>query len=152
MFKRTTIAVAIATLTGVAALPAAAQQPGQQGRDRAAARLEVTMTLLPDKASGAGDITRHIELPAPAPTQGAANGKSPTGIPGADHGKGQGLETAAEAREGGREFGQEAAEQARDNRESAGRRDDHPTGPPVDLPVTPHSGGPPDTVPAPAKP
>ena len=136
------IAVTTVALAGLAALPVAAQQQAEQ---RTPPRLEITMTLLPEKAKDATEITRKIELPA------VAQGKRPAELPGAEHGKGQGLDTAAEARERGREFGQAVAEQARDNRENAGRRDDHPSGPPADLPVTPH-GGPPDTVPAPSKP
>ena len=140
MLKLNRIAVATIALAGLVALPVAAQQ------QRTPPRLEITMTLLPEKAKDATEITRKIELPV------AAQGKRPTELPGAEHGKGQGLDTAAEARERGREFGQAVAEQARDNRENAGRRDDHPSGPPADLPVTPHNGGPPDTVPAPVKP
>ena len=142
MLKPNHIAVTLVALAGLASLPAAAQQQAQQ---RTPPRLEITMTLLPEKAKDATEITRKIELPA------AAQGKPPAELPGAEHGKGQGLDTAAEARERGREFGQAVAEQARDNRENAGRRDDHPSGPPADLPGTPR-GGPPDTVPAPPKP
>jgi len=141
------VTVTVTALAALAALPVAAQQQAQQ---RTPPRLEITMTLLPEKAKDATEITRKIELPVAAHDKG--EGKRPAELPGAEHGKGQGLDTAAEAREGGREFGQAVAEQARDNRENAGRRDDHPTGPPADLPVTPHNGGPPDTVPAPSKP
>jgi hypothetical protein len=144
MFKRIAITAAAAGLVGVAAsFPVVAQD---KGLTKAAERLEITMTLLPDKAADAAEITRHIELPsAPGPT--AADGKRPDELPGAEHGRGDGLEKAAEARELGRQFGQDTAEQARENRENAGRGDDHPTGPPADLPVTPP--GPPDTVPTP---
>ncbi len=140
------IAVTTVALAGLAALPVAAQQQAEQ---RTPPRLEITMTLLPEKAKDATEITRKIELPVAG--QSKTDGKRPAELPGAEHGKGQGLDTAAEARERGREFGQAVAEQARDNRENAGRRDDHPGGPPADLPVTPH-GGPPDTVPVPSKP
>lgn len=147
MLKLNHIAVATVALAGLVALPVAAQQ---QAEKRTPPRLEITMTLLPANAKDATEITRKIELPAAG--QSKADGKPPAELPGAEHGKGQGLDTAVEARERGREFGQAVAEQARDNRENAGRRDDHPSGPPADLPVTPHNGGPPDTVPAPAKP
>jgi hypothetical protein len=143
MLKPNYIAVTLAALAGLVALPVAAQQKAEQ---RAPARLEITMTLLPEKAKDATEITRKIELPAAAHEK--SDGKKPAELPGAEHGKGPGLDTAAEARERGREFGQSVSEQARDNRENAGRRDDHP-GPPPDLPVTPRNGGPPDTVPAP---
>ena len=147
MLKPSHIAVTMVALAGLAALPVAAQQQAQQ---RTPQRLEITMTLLPEKARDATEITRKIELPAVG--QSKTDGKPPAEVPGAEHGKGQGLDTAAEARERGREFGQAVAEQARDNRENAGRRDDHPSGPPTDLPVTPRNGGPPDKVPGPSKP
>jgi hypothetical protein len=86
------------------------------------------MTLLPENAVDASAITRRIELP-PA----AAAAERPADLPGLDNGRGQGLETAAAARERGREFGQDVAEQARENRDNAGRGDD-PPGPPTDLP------------------
>jgi hypothetical protein len=136
-----------AIVAGLATLPVAAQQQAQQ---RTPARLEITMTLLPENAKDATAVTRKIELPPAG--QSKADGKRPAELPGAEHGKGQGLDTAAEARERGREFGQAVAEQARDNRENAGRRDDHPSGPPADLPVTPHDVGPPDTAPGRSKP
>jgi hypothetical protein len=147
VFKPIAITVVAAGLVALAASwPVAAQE---KGLARAAERLEITMTLLPDKAADAADITRHIELPsAPGPT--AADGKRPDEIPGAEHGKGQGLETAAEARALGQQFGQDVAHQAQDNRENAGRGDDHPSGPPVDVPVTPP--GPPDVPTPPQKP
>jgi len=147
MLKSNHITVAITALAGFAGLSAAAQQQAEQ---HTPARLEITMTLLPEKAKDATEITRKIELPAAGHEK--AEGKQPAELPGAEHGKGQGLDTAAEARERGREFGQAVSEQARDNRENAGRRDDHPSGPPADLPVTPHNGGPPDSLPTPAKP
>lgn len=147
MLKLNDVAITMVALAGLAALPVGAQQHAEQ---RTPPRLEVTMTLLPEKAKDATEVTRKIELPVAA--QSKADGKRPSELPGAEHGKGPGLDTAAEARERGREFGQAVAEQARDNRENAGRRDDHPSGPPADLPVTPHNGGPPDTVPARTKP
>jgi hypothetical protein len=146
MFKSTIFTLTVVGLASLAARPVAAQE---QGLTRAAERLEITMTLLPDKAADAADITKHIELPS-APGPAAAAGKRPDDLPGAEHGKGEGLDTASEARERGREFGQEVAEQARQNRENAGRGPDSPPGPPADLPVTPGNGGPPDTVPVPA--
>ena len=100
MLKQKYIAVAVAVLAGFAALPLAAQQRAEQ---RTPPRLEITMTLLPEKAKDATEITRKIELPLP--------------VPGHDKDKDRG----------------------------EGK-------PPADLPVTPHNGGPPDTVPAPSKP
>jgi hypothetical protein len=144
MSKLNHIAVTLAALAGLTALPAAAQQKAEQ---RTPARLEITMTLLPEKAKDATEITRKIELPVAGRDKGdkgdKGDGKRPAELPGAEHGKGQGLDTAAEARERGREFGQAVSEQARDNRENAGRRDDHPSGPPADLPVPPRNGPPP---------
>ena len=103
--------------------------------------LDLTMKLLPEGAKDAAPITRQIELPAVPPQgtgtgRGASDGKPPLDGPGA------GQDTAAEARERGREFGQDVAQQARDSRENAGRRPDvQPPGPPDNLP------GPPSTPP-----
>ena len=147
MSKPNSIAVTVAALAMFAALPLAAQRQAPQAPQRAPARLEITMTLLPENAKDATEITRKIELP-PAGTQPGSEGKRPSELPGAEHGKGEGLEKAAEARERGRELGQDVAEQARENRENAGRRND-PPGPPADRPGR---NGPPDSVPAVAKP
>ena len=143
MSKSNEIAATVAALALLAGLPAAAQQqaPQPQAPERPPARLEITMTLLPESAKDASSVTRKIELPAAG--QGKSEGKPPAELPGAEHGKGQGLDTAAEARERGRDFGQAVAEQARENRENAGRRDDHPSGPPADLPKPPDVPRPP---------
>jgi len=125
--------LAAVVLAQFAVWPAFAQQPEQAPR-KASPRLEVTMTLLPENAGDAREITRKIELPAASPP--AAGGKRPAELPGADHGKGEGLEKAAEARERGRDFGRDVAEQARENRESAGRSSTPPR-PPVDGPALP---------------
>jgi hypothetical protein len=101
---------------------------GAQENERATERLELTMTLLPEQARDAVEITRRIELPPP-PAQPAENGEKPDEPPGQENGQGQGLDTAAEARERGREFGQDVAADARDNRENAGRGAS-PPGPP----------------------
>jgi hypothetical protein len=134
--------VGIAALAGFLAAPASAQE-------RALERLEITMELLPAQAVGPEEITRRIELP-PAANQGNTGDQPPAELPGLENGNGQGLETATEARERGREFGQDVAEQARENRENAGRGDD-PPGPPEDPPGPPadpgNGGGSPDSPP-----
>jgi hypothetical protein len=115
-----------------------------QDNERALERLEVTMTLLPEQARDAAEITRRIELP-PAAARGAESGAQPNELPTPPSDAAQqGLETAAEARERGRDFGQQVAEEARQNRENAGRGDalgppdGIPTGPPSDLPSPPN--------------
>jgi hypothetical protein len=144
MSKLKHIAIAAAAWTGFCALPTLAQptqpsrptQPAQQSQQapaRAPARLEITMTLLPENAKDTSEITRKIALPSPSDQRDGQGGKRPADLPGAGQGKGEGLEKAAEARERGREFGQEVAEQARENRENAGKRHD-PPGPPPDRP------------------
>ena len=95
--------------------------------------LDVTIRLLPENAVGPEDITRRIELPPvaarPTPPRAEADDDAPPAED--DKQKGRGDEIADEARERGREFGQETAEQARGNRENAGRPDDAPgRGPP----------------------
>jgi len=110
--------------------------------------LEVTIRLLPENAVGPGDVTRRIELPPAVAERPATPPADPTQgpPPGAENGGGQGLDVATEARERGRDFGQEVAEQARENRENAGRPDD--AGPPNDLPSPPGGpNGPPATPP-----
>lgn len=136
--------------TPLLALAIAASAAGivdAQESERAAERLELTMTLLPEEAKDAVEITRRIELPAPPAAPGAKEGQRQEELPGLDNGRGQGLETAAEARERGREFGQDIAAEARENRENAGRGDDPPgrpenlPGPPADRPTPPASSG-----------
>ncbi len=125
----------------VALVPAWFVGAQESAREQALERLEVTMALLPENAADAADVTRRIELP-PA-NRSAAGDKPPAEIPGAENGDGKGLETAAEARERGREFGQDVAEQARENRENASHGDgppEVPPGPPSDA----GSGGRPD--------
>jgi hypothetical protein len=134
--------IGVAALAGFLAVSANAQE-------RALERLELTMALLPEDAVDAEVITRRIELPPAAP-DAAANSQRPAEPPGQANGQGPGLDTAAEARERGREFGQNVAAQARENRENAGRGDDppgppeNPPGPPIDVPSPPGNGGPPD--------
>lgn len=119
--------VTAALLTGFMAASVNAQE-------RALERLEITMALLPENAVGPEAIISRIELP-PAAEQGA-DGQRPEELPGLTNGQGEGLETAAEARDRGRELGQDVAEQARENRDNAGRGDD-PPGPPADVPAPP---------------
>jgi hypothetical protein len=125
-------------LTGAAA--AHAQPPSESS-------LDVTIRLLPENAVGPEEITRRIELPPAAeaarPPQAAEAGP-PSGV----DGPGRGQEVSSEARERGREFGQEVAEQARGNRENAGRPDN--AGPPEGVPGPPDGvPGPPDDLPGP---
>jgi len=150
MSKPKHIANIAAALVGFAAFPALAQQ-SQPAQQRAPARLEITMTLLPENAKDATEITRKIELPAPGEKRESQGNQRPAELPGAAQGKGEGLEKAAEARERGRDFGQDVAEQARENRENAGRRND-PPGPPADRPVGPKAVATPDTAPTRLKP
>ena len=130
-------------ITVIAALLTAASVNAQE---RALERLEITMALLPENAVGPEVIISRIELP-PAAEQGA-DGQPPEELPGLTNGQGKGLESATEARERGRELGQDVAEQARENRDNAGRGDD-PPGPPEDLPGPPADvpGAPGDNVP-----
>jgi hypothetical protein len=132
------------TYTGLALAAACAWGTNAQENERARERLEITMTLLPEQAENAAQvIQRIVELPPPPAEQADGNnGRKPEELPGLEHGSGEGLETAAEARERGREFGQDVAADARENRENAGRGGD-PPGPPETPP------GPPDGVPGP---
>jgi hypothetical protein len=132
--------------TVAAAASAYAQEPAVE------TNLDVTIRLLPENAVGPQDITRRIELPPAVAV--AAPPEQPTEgpPPGADNGQGQGLDVATEARQRGREFGQERAEQARENRENAGRPDDtgrpEDAGPPIEPPTPPADPpGPPITPP-----
>jgi hypothetical protein len=109
-------ALAIGTIALGAAVVARAQAPEKRDDN-----LDLTMTLLPEHATGPEEITRHGEGKGPSEDrakQGAreneANG--PPENP-AEHGR----ETSSEARERGREAGQDVAEHARDDRENAGR-------------------------------
>jgi hypothetical protein len=119
-----------------------------QPNEHAIERLEVTLTLLPPQADSAAQaIQRIIELPPPAVEVG--DGQQPEDLPGLEHGRGDGLETAVEAIEGGRDFGADAAAAARENRENAGRGED-PPGPPENLPGPPEDlPGPPEDLPSP---
>lgn len=143
LFSARTRCIVCAALLGASASSGGAQEAAVD------AALEVTIRLLPENAVGRPDeITRRIELPP------AARPESPTdgAPPGARNGLGAGLDTATEARERGREFGQEIAEQARENRENAGRPDHagppSSPGPPADPPAPPGNvPGPPITPP-----
>lgn len=115
-------------------------------QEKSESNLDVTIRLLPENAVGPDDITRRIELPPAAarPTPPRAEPDDTAQPPADDKEKARADEAADEARERGREFGQETAEQARGNRENAGRPDDAPgRGPPNE----PDPRGPPDTPP-----
>ena len=124
----------------------------QDETDARDASLEVTIRLLPENAVGPAELTRQIELP---PAAARRNSNAPESVPDRenappqDGANGRGSEVAAEARERGRDFGQDVAEQARENRESAGRPDE--PGPPANLPAPPRGPsdppGPPTTPP-----
>jgi hypothetical protein len=129
------------TWTGLALAVGCACGADAQENEHAIERLEITLTLLPEQAENAAQvIQRIIDLPPPPAEQASDNGQKPDELPGLEHGQGEGLETAAEARELGREFGQDVAADARENRENAGRGDD-PPGPPADLPTPPINPG-----------
>lgn len=104
--------------------------------------LELTMTLMPANAELPEAVTKTLELPPAAAARGAEASEPGRDRAGDARGSRQeGLDTAAEARERGLELGEAMAEQARENREDAGRGDPPatpPDGPPDDLP------GPPD--------
>jgi hypothetical protein len=116
------------------------QEPGADQSES----LELTMTLLPEKATQPDALTKTIELPTPAsPT---AVEKAAAGLAKANESRERreaGLDTAAEARERGREFGQDMAAEAQENRENSGRGNapDHPQ--PPEHPTPPDSPGPP---------
>jgi hypothetical protein len=135
------VCVALAMAGGAAA----------RAQDAGDANLDVTIRLLPENAVGPEDITRRIELPPAAanPTPPRAESDDEAAQPGNDKEKekGRGDEISDEARERGREFGQETAEQARGNRENAGRPDDAPGRGPPDPNAPPGPRGPPQTPP-----
>lgn len=136
------------TWTALTLLATSAPSLLAQENERAIERLEVTMTLLPEQAQNAAQvIQRIIELPPPPVEQADANGRRPETLPGLENGRGEGLETAVEARERGRAFGQDVAAEARENRENVGRggnapgRPENLPGPPADLPAPPANPG-----------
>lgn len=128
------LALAAAGLTVLAA--------GAGGQDAAVDNsLDLTMKLLPEGAASPEAITKTIVLPPAASATGVAN--SENGRARANEARETGRENAAEARERGRELGQEIAEQARENRDNAGRGNapDRPDRP--DPPGPPNPPGPP---------
>src|SRR5262245_33935543 len=135
------VCVALAMAGGVAAH---AQAPSESN-------LDVTIRLLPENAVGPEDITRRIQLPPaaanPTPPRAESDDGDEAPPSGDDKEKGRGDEISDEARERGREFGQETAEQARGNRENAGRPDDAPGRGPPDTTEPPGPRGPPETPP-----
>ena len=104
--------------------------------------LEITMTLMPEGGDLPDAVTRELTLPMfpeDDENQGVVNSAD-------------GLATANQAREDGREFGRQAAAAAQDNRENLGRGqpEDLPMGPPDELPGPPDDlPGPPDDLPGP---
>jgi hypothetical protein len=137
----------VQVLACVAVAASACAAYGQEGEE---ASLEVTIRLLPENAVGPEEITRRIELP-PAAANAAPPGTPPDeGNPTDDRAgpptdPARGNDVATEARERGREFGQEVSEQARENRENAGRPDE--ARPPLAPPSTPSPPGPPAAPP-----
>jgi hypothetical protein len=122
-------------------------QPAAGGGDDT---LDLTMTLLPENATGPEPITRRIELPSAAAGAGQPNAPAvPPGEAVPPAAAGEGSSTAEQARERGREFGQDVAEQAREIRENAGRGNAPESPGPPDLPEPP---GPPNDPPGPPQP
>lgn len=118
---------------------AAAQEPAADTVDA----LELTMTLLPEDATTPDAVTRTIQLPDAAALRAA-----PPGLEQANDARERragGRETAAEARERGREFGRQVAEQAQEGRENAGRGPggQRPDRPEPNVPGPPEDRGPP---------
>lgn len=114
----------------------------QDGAENPADALDLTMTLLPEGATTPDPVTRTIQLP-----DAAALRADPPGIERANEARrdATGPDTAAEAREQGRDFGQQIAQQAQEARENAGRGADRerPGQPDRPEPV-PDSPGPPE--------
>jgi len=135
------VCVALAMAGGVAAH---AQAPSDSN-------LDVTIRLLPENAVGPEDITRRIALPpaaaSPAPPRPESNDGDDATPPGQDKEKERSDEAAEEARERGRALGKETADEARGNRENAGRPDDAPGRGPRDPAEPPGPRGPPETPP-----
>ncbi len=122
------------------AIAGAVAVPAQEASE---ASLEVTIRLLPENAVGPEELTRRIALPPAAARPTPPRAEPADEAPPENEG-GRGKEISSEARERGREFGQETAEQARENRENAGRPDD--VGRPED-PGRPDDPGPPQEPP-----
>ena len=131
-----------AAVLGACVLGAAAFAEEPPDGEPVQEELELTMTLMPADAELPEAVTRTIELPPAAAARGVeASEPGRSRADGARGNRQEGQDAAAEARERGREFGEAMAEQARENREDAGRGDPPetpPGGPPEDLP------GPPD--------
>ena len=125
-----------------------AQEAEDTDGGRVDQNLDLTMTLLPEGATKPDAITRVITLPDVAFDQAGDNASQ--GLETADDARARreaGLQTAADAIEGGREFGQSMREQAQENRENRGRGD--PPAPP-DSPGAPNPPGrPPGNPPGP---
>jgi hypothetical protein len=128
-------------------LPAFAQENSSDTDEN----LELTMTLLPEAATLPDAVTKTIELPEPASETGADS--SAQGLATANEARDHsdqsdhsdaGLETAAEARERGRDLGQDMAAEAQQNREDQGRgTPPEESPPPPDHPTPPNPPGPP---------
>jgi hypothetical protein len=142
MVLKRSMVLAAATWLLAGAVANAQDADGSNGSDDS---LDVTMTLLPEGASLPDAVTRTIPLPDTATSSHAQ--------PGLDTAnenrlrRDDGLETAQDARDRGRQFGQDVRDQAAEQRENAerGQRPDG-AGPPDGLPPTspPDQTSPPD--------
>lgn len=145
MTHRDNISGLAALLLALAVAAPAAAQPGDDDAGPTES-LELTIMLMPENATTPESVTRVIELPAHAAAEAAE--KAADGLDQANAGRARredGLDTAAAARENGREFGQAMRELAQENREAHGRAEPpaNPGGPPPAVP------GPPVTPPGP---
>lgn len=149
--------IAVAAIVGylVFGVPVHAQDASDSGAD--ADSLDVTMALLPEGAKQPDAVTRTISLPAAASSHAAA-------APGLDKAnanrarRGNGLDTAEQARAEGRDFGQEMRQQATEQRENAERgKRPSDAGPPAqpgngNRPLLPDQANPPAGTPPVATP
>ena len=118
---------------------ARAQDADDEDQEPLPEDLELTMTLMPEGEALPEAVTRTIELPPSASDAAATNAAGLSQANEARDAREEGLDTAAEARDKGRELGEQMAEQARENREDTGRSKPPPPpdGPPKDIPVPP---------------
>lgn len=131
-----TLSLAFLLGAGLAHAQGTDEDPGDEG--------ELTITLIPDPEADLPEaVTKTIELPEAASDEGRMRSTDGRAI--ADDRlelRQAGLDTAAEAREFGREFGENMAEAAKENREnfSRGNAPDLPELP--DLPDLPDGPNP----------